>query len=164
MSFLQKSSGRSRRDSREPASVALRVGLLGATALLLFAVLIFRIWFLQILSGDRYVAMAEDNRMRYISEEAPRGIIYDRNKQPLVENRAGLAVTVFPPAMKNPEQEIAALSQVIGVPVEEIQRQIDLHKEDTYRSVIVKKDITPEMKSYLIERIPLEVEKALEAR
>ena len=140
---------------REPPSVALRVGVLGATAMLLFAVLIFRIWFLQNLSGDSYVAMAEDNRMRYISEEAPRGIIYDRNKQPLVENRAGLAVTVFPSAMKNPEQEIADLSQVIGVPVEEIQRLIDLHKEDSYRSVIVKKDITPEVKSYLIERIPL---------
>ena len=124
-------------------------------AVLLFAVLIFRIWFLQILSGDQYVAMAEDNRTRFILEEAPRGIIYDRNKVPLVENRAGLAVTVFPPALKDPEQELAELSQIIGVPLEEIHHQLDLHKEDTYRSVVVKKDITPEMKSYLIERIPL---------
>lgn len=154
MSFLEKGSSR-RKNSREPASTTFRIGVLGAVAVLLFAVLIFRIWFLQILSGDNYVAMAEDNRMRYILEEAPRGIIYDRNRQPLVENRAGLAVTVFPPAMKNPQQEIAALSQVIQVPVAEIQRQIDLHKEDTYRSVVVRKDITPEMKSYLIERTPL---------
>lgn len=154
MSFLE-SNNRRKKDSRDPPSIAFRVGALGAVAVLLFAVLIFRIWFLQILSGDRYVAMAEDNRMRYIPEEAQRGIIYDRNKQPLVENRAGLAVTVFPAAMKDPQQELAALSQVIGVPVEEIQKQLDLHKEDTYRSVVVKKDITPEMKSYLIERIPL---------
>ncbi len=99
--------------------------------------------------------MAEDNRTRFILEEAPRGIIYDRNKVPLVENRAGLAVTVFPPALKDPERELAELSQIIGVPVEEIQKQLDLHKQDTYRSVVVKKDITPEMKSFLIERIPL---------
>jgi len=128
---------------------------MGGMALLLFAILIFRIWFLQVLSGDQYVAMAEDNRTRFILEEAPRGIIYDRNKVPLVENRAGLAVTVFPPALKDPETELAELSKIIQVPVEEIQHQIDLHKDDTYRSVVVKKDITPEMKSYLIERIPL---------
>ncbi len=153
VSFL---SSRSRqRNDRQPPSIALRAGILGGMAILLFAVLIFRIWFLQILSGDEYVAMAEDNRTRFILEEAPRGIIYDRNMVPLVENRAGLAVTVFPPALKDPERELAELSQIIGVPVEEINKQIELHKQDTYRSVVIKKDITPEMKSYLIERIPL---------
>lgn len=144
-----------RKNDRQPPSIALRVGIIGGMAVLLFAVLIFRIWFLQILSGDQYVVMAEDNRTRFILEEAPRGIIYDRNKVPLVENRAGLAVTVFPPALKNPEQELAELSQIIGVPIEEINRLLELHKEDTYRSVVIKKDITPEMKSFLIERIPL---------
>jgi penicillin-binding protein 2 len=123
--------------------------------MLLFGVLFFRIWFLQILSGNQYTAMAENNRIRYIPEEAPRGVIYDRNKQPLVENRAGLAVTVFPAALKDPQRELAELSQVIQVPLEEIQKQLELHKEDTYRSVVVRRDITPEMKSYLIERIPL---------
>jgi penicillin-binding protein 2 len=73
----------------------------------------------------------------------------------LVDNRAGLAVTVFPPALKNPEEELAELSRAIDVPLEEIQKQIGLHKEDTFRSVVVKKDITPEQKSFLIERTPL---------
>lgn len=153
VSFL--SSKPRKNNERKPPSIALRAGIIGGMAILLFAILIFRIWFLQILSGDEYVAMAEDNRTRFILEEAPRGIIYDRNKVPLVENRAGLAVTVFPPALKEPEKELAELSQIIGVPLEEIYRQLDLHKEDTYRSVVVKKDITPEMKSFLIERIPL---------
>lgn len=129
--------------------------MLGGTAVLLFAILILRMWFLQVLSAEEYVVMAEDNRIRYIREEAPRGIIYDRDMKPLVENRAGLAVTLFPPAMKEPEAELAALSGVIGVPVEEISKQLELHDQETYQSVVIKKDITPEMKSYLIERIPL---------
>lgn len=148
------SNSRKKKERKEP-SIALRIGILGVMALLLFAVLLFRIWFLQILSGNTYVAMAEDNRIRFIPEEAPRGIIYDRNKQPLVENRAGLAVTVFPAALKDPASELAQLSQAIQVPQEEIQKQLDMHQEDTYRSVVVKKDITPEMKSFLIERIPM---------
>ncbi len=154
MGSLLSSKPRKKNDRQLP-SIALRAGILGGMAVLLFAVLIFRIWFLQILSGDQYVAMAEDNRTRFIVEEAPRGIIYDRNKVPLVDNRAGLAVTVFPPALKDPQQELTELSKIIQVPYEEIQKQLDLHKEDTYSSVVVKKDITPEMKSYLIERIPL---------
>lgn len=162
VSFLQKSNKkvRPRRNGsasrkRKLPSLTFRAGVLGGFAVLLFAVLIFRIWFLQVLSGDDYIAMAENNRVRIIREEAPRGLIYDRNMNPLVENRAGLAVTVFPAAMVNPQAELIALSQAIGTPVEEIQQQLALHQEDTYRSVVVKKDITPEQKSYLIERIPL---------
>ncbi len=161
MSFLQKSEINNRRKNgangsdRKLPSLAFRAGVLGGLAVLLFAVLIFRIWFLQVISGDDYIAMADNNRVRIIREEAPRGLIYDRNMQPLVENRAGLAVTVFPAAMVNPEAELAALSQAIGTPVEEIKQQLALHQEDTYRSVVVKKDITPEQKSFLIERIPL---------
>lgn len=149
------SNSRKRKPDRRIPSLALRAGIMGGMALLLFAILIFRIWFLQILSGDQYVAMAENNRIRFIVEEAPRGIVYDRNKKPLVDNRAGLAVTVFPPALSNPAGELTELSQAIDVPVEEITKQIDLHKADTYRSVVIKKDITPEQKSFLIERIPL---------
>jgi penicillin-binding protein 2 len=151
-SFL---SNRKHRKERSVPSVALRIGVLGAMAVLLFAVLFFRIWFLQVLSGDKYVAMAENNRIRYIPEEATRGLIYDRNMVPLVDNRAGIAVTVFPPALSDPERELAELAKAIDMPVEEIQKQLDLHQEDTYRSVIIKKDITPEQKSFLIERIPL---------
>lgn len=151
-SFL---SSRKRRKDRKAPSVAFRIGLMGAMAVLLFAVLFFRIWFLQVLSGDHYVAMAENNRIRFIPEEATRGIVYDRNMKPLVENRAGLAVTVFPPALTDPERELAELGAAIGMPVEEIKAELAQHQDDTYRSVVIKKDITPEQKSYLIERIPL---------
>ncbi|MBE0429189.1 MAG: penicillin-binding protein 2 [Thermoleophilia bacterium] len=154
MPFLL-SNGSRKNNERKAPSLALRVGVLGAVAVLLFAVLIFRIWFLQILSGEEYVAMAENNRIRYIPEEAPRGIVYDRNRQPLVENRAGLAVTVFPPALENPQKELEELGAALGMPVEDIYKQLELHKNDTYRSVVVKKDISPETKSFIIERIPL---------
>ncbi|MHB0866985.1 MAG: penicillin-binding protein 2 [Thermoleophilia bacterium] len=149
------SSGRQKQNGRRLPSLALRAGALGGMAILLFATLIFRIWFLQVLSGDQYVAMAENNRIRYIAEEAPRGLIYDRSHKPLVENRAGLAVTVFPDALKDPQQELADLGAAIQTPVDDILKQLELHKADTYSSVVVKKDISPEVKSFLIERIPL---------
>ena len=155
MSSLFKSSRRARRYERQAPSIAFRAGMLGVVTLMLFGVLVFRLWFLQVISGNEYVAMAQNNRVRFVPNEAPRGIIYDRNKQPLVENRAGLAVTVLPAALKNPASELQQLSQIIQTPVSDIQQELDQHKDDSYSSVVVKKDITPDMKSYLIERIPL---------
>src|SRR4051794_41091415 len=76
--------------------LALRVAILGGIALVLFAVVFFRLWYLQILSGDRYLAEANDNRVREIKVEAPRGKIVDRNGTVLVDNRTALSVQVSP--------------------------------------------------------------------
>ena len=70
---------------------ALRVAVLGFLALAVFAVLFLRLWALQVLSGDRYLSVANDNRVRTVRLEAPRGPIVDRNGHVLVGNVAGTA-------------------------------------------------------------------------
>ena len=70
--------------------LALRVAILGGVALALFAIVFFRLWYLQILSGDRYLAEANNNRVREVKVEAPRGQIVDRNGTVLVDNRTAL--------------------------------------------------------------------------
>ena len=49
--------------------LALRVAILGFFALALFAVLFLRLWALQVLSGERYLAQANDNRVRTLRLE-----------------------------------------------------------------------------------------------
>ncbi len=73
-----------RRPTMTPA-LAFRVAVLGGIALLMFSVIFFRLWYLQVLSGDRYVAEANDNRVRDIKVQAPRGQIVDREGRSLVE-------------------------------------------------------------------------------
>ena len=75
--------------------LALRVAILGGIALVMFAIVFFRLWYLQVLSGDRYLAEAKDNRVRELKVEAPRGKIVDRNGTVLVDNRTALAVQVI---------------------------------------------------------------------
>ena len=56
-----------RSDERRPqmtTGFALRVAILGGITVALFAVIFFRLWFLQVLSGDDYLAEANDNRTR----------------------------------------------------------------------------------------------------
>ena len=62
--------------------------ILGAIALGLFAIVFFRLWFLEVLSGDHYVQQARDNRVRIVPVPAARGEILDRNGRVLVENEA----------------------------------------------------------------------------
>ena len=76
--------------------LALRVAIIGGVALVAFGLVFFRLWYLQVLSGDRYKAEASDNRVREIKVQAPRGEIVDREGRVLVDNRTGLAVRVTP--------------------------------------------------------------------
>ncbi len=88
-----------RSDQRGPqmnGNVALRVAIFGGVALALFAVLFFRLWFLQILNGDEYLAEANNNRTREFRVSAPRGNILDREGDILVTNRTSLALQINP--------------------------------------------------------------------
>jgi penicillin-binding protein 2 len=76
--------------------LAMRVAIMGAVALGLFAIIFLRLWYLQVLSGDRFLAEANDNRVREVKVEAPRGKIVDRNGAVLVDNRTALTVQVLP--------------------------------------------------------------------
>ena len=56
-----------------PAARAARRRSSAAIALALFAIIFFRLWYLQVLSGDQYLAEARDNRVREVRIQAPRG-------------------------------------------------------------------------------------------
>ena len=79
--------------------LAVRVALLGGIAFVLFAIVFFRLWFLQVLSGDDYVSQARDNRIRKVRIEAPRGDIVDRNGTVLVKTRVAPVVQIVPSSL-----------------------------------------------------------------
>ena len=148
----------------QPPSVALRVVLLAAIAVGLIGVIVFRLWFLQILSAQQYVAQANDNRLRSVAVLAPRGTILDRNGTVMVDNRPGLAVGIRPmdvPAgqldhlvkrlaselrMKPVEIRREMVRQV-GVPWSQIRQGLGLQ----YDFVTIKQDTDRLTVSYLLE-------------
>jgi penicillin-binding protein 2 len=72
---------------------------MGALAMAMFAIIFFRLWYLQVLSGEKYVQQANANRARDLPIAAPRGDILDREGQPLVASRTTNAVQVVPSAL-----------------------------------------------------------------
>src|SRR3954467_8905912 len=97
-------------EERRPAitpQLAVRVAVLGGFAFVLFAVIFFRLWFLQVLSGDDYVTQARENRVRKIKIEAPRGDIVDRDGNRLVITRVAPVVQIVPSGLPDAELKVA---------------------------------------------------------
>ena len=97
-------------DRRTPITpqLALRVAIFGGVALALFAIVFFRLWYLQVLSGDKYLAEARVNRVRELRIQAPRGRIVDRNGRVIVRNRQAVVVELDPAKLPDEERERAA--------------------------------------------------------
>ncbi|MEJ7825155.1 MAG: penicillin-binding transpeptidase domain-containing protein [Solirubrobacteraceae bacterium] len=97
-------------DRRPPITpqLALRVAVLGAVALGLFAIVFFRLWYLQVLSGDQYLAEANSNRVRVLPIPAPRGKIVDRNSKPIVVNKRAAVIEIDPSKLPQVERDLAA--------------------------------------------------------
>jgi penicillin-binding protein 2 len=136
--------------------LALRVALLGGVALLLFAIVFFRLWYLQVLSGDRYLAEARDNRVREIKVEAPRGKIVDRNGTLLVDNRTALTVQVQPQRLPRDRVErsrlIRRLGGTLGLSPQSVRRKIRREvRELPYSPVTLKTDVGLRTVFYLQE-------------
>ena len=53
--------------------MAFRVAILGGIAVVMFGVIFFRLWYLQVLTGERYVQEAAANSVRELPIAAPRG-------------------------------------------------------------------------------------------
>ena len=88
-------------DRRPPLTpaLALRVAIVGSVILALFAIVFFRLWFLQVLTGSQYVKAASVNRIRDVPINPPRGEILDRNGSVLVSSTKALAVKIVPTAL-----------------------------------------------------------------
>ena len=76
--------------------LGLRIAIFGAVAFALLAVLFFRLWLVQVVSGEEHLAEAKNNRTREYRVSAPRGEILDRDGEVLVSNRTSLALQVNP--------------------------------------------------------------------
>jgi penicillin-binding protein 2 len=136
--------------------LALRVAVIGGMALVIFGIIFFRLWYLQVLSGDKYLAEANNNRVREIKVEAPRGKIVDRNGQILVDNRQGKAVKIVPDKLPKDAHQKALvysrLSKVLDMNRRELRRDVNQQfKMLPFSSATAKPDVDMATVAYLQE-------------
>ncbi len=137
--------------------LAFRVAVIGGVALVMFALIFFRLWYLQVLSGDSYVAAARDNRVREIKVQAPRGEIVDRHGQELVANRNSLSIKVTPdklPEEIGERREVyRRLSKLLNLNPRRLEKRVEAEfKALPFARPTVKQDVRQELVAYVLER------------
>jgi penicillin-binding protein 2 len=129
---------------------------MGGIAIALFAVLFFRLWNLQVLDGDKYLAEAKNNRTREDKVIAPRGDILDRNGEVLVDNRTSLALQLNPGKLpEDPAEErdeLTRLGELAHMSLKQVRRAIAEGEEVVAGApVTLRRDIGFELIAYIEE-------------
>ncbi len=94
---------------------------------LLIIVLIFRLAFVQFVNGSDITDKAYALWSRNIPVEGQRGIIYDRNGKPIVNNKLSPSVALIPRQIENKEEVASFLSDVLEVSYEEAYKHVSKH-------------------------------------
>src|SRR4029077_5440003 len=98
-------------------SPRLRLGVVAIVIVSLFAALLARLWYLQVLAAPAYRVQADVNRVRTIYTEAPRGRILDRQGRVIVDNRVSDTVVVNREELGTHQaQVLPALATLLKVP------------------------------------------------
>jgi penicillin-binding protein 2 len=117
-------------------------------------VLLLRLWYLQVLEGDRYSVLSASNRLRLRVVEAPRGFILDRHGATLVENRPTFDLYATPEDIRNPAELASTLAGILGTPAEEIAARLGEGRGRSYQPILLRKDLTEAMMVAVEERRP----------
>lgn len=168
MSRRSSRSGRLSQSSRQGGwapnltpRAAVRIAALGGIVVAMLGLLLVRLWFLQIISGEDYAARAQGNHLRTVVAEAPRGNILDRNGEVLVANKAGKSVVARPSELRGDARAriLGRLAKRLSLvaPDERVTRE-DLiaaveRAEDTGQPTAVLVDnVSPDVIRYMSER------------
>ena len=123
---------------------------IGYFVVVVFLILITRLWQLQILQGNKYRELSESNRLRVISIPAPRGILLDRNGFPLVRNSSYFCASII--FGEFDKSKIHLLSKILNVPAEELLYKINQEKFGPINPIRLKEGLSFNEVAYIEAR------------
>lgn len=167
MSRQESPSGRLSQSSRQGGwapnltpRAAVRIAALGGIVVAMLGLLLVRLWFLQIISGEDYAARAQGNHLRTVVVEAPRGNILDRNGEVLVANKPGKNVVARPSELRGDTRErvlarlAKRLTQASGetVTVKELTAKVEAAEKQGQPSAVLVENVSDPVIRYMSER------------
>ncbi len=150
--FDNQKERRWRSPKRETTSEAQRLRdkffYLRLLVLVVFAILTLQLLRLQVFEGEAYQRRAEHNRLRVVPVMPSRGLIFDRQGIPLVENVPQFSAGIVPADLPR-DQEPTVLPQLetlLGVPAAEMSQKVGEKRDskDPFTPVVVKSGLEPE--------------------
>jgi len=129
-----------------------RIYVLSIAAVLLFLILLGRLWFLQFIEADRLREMSENNRLRFIPVAASRGSLLDRNGKVMVNNMPSFSLAVIPNEVKDRDRLIDTLAGVLKTDRSELISRWEKGKgQAKYFPVILAQGLSRDQLEYFEE-------------
>ncbi len=140
---------------------AVRIAALGGIVVAMLGLLLVRLWFLQIISGEDYAARAQGNHLRTVVVEAPRGNILDRNGEVLVANKAGKSVVARPSELRGDARarilgrlakRVSLVDPAAQVTREDLMAAVKQAEDSGQPTAVLVDNASPDVIRYMSER------------
>jgi penicillin-binding protein 2 len=122
--------------------ILVMAGLVSAA----FLVIVCQLWYLQVLEGGRFQEASDKNRTRIRPIVAPRGILFDRNGLPLVDNRPAFTLSLIPRELERDplarDATLGRLASLLQIPYAELQEAVARVSPDSILPVRVRRGLS----------------------
>ena len=134
-------------------NIALRAKIALGICLFLFSMLIIRLWYLQILQGERFRILSENNRWKTVFIPPPRGLIYDRNGEVLVRNKPAFNVELVVEDSPNASDTVRELAKLVDQDPEALLKKFRSQRQRRrYEPQIVLKNVSRDIVAQVMAR------------
>jgi penicillin-binding protein 2 len=148
--FLKELGDISEHDQAVLDGLRKRILATGGVVVFFVAIILLRLWFLQIHKGEEYKNRAENNRVRIREVAPPRGDILDRNGKELVTNRPSFNVVLVREDSNDIDGLLKRLSVVLKEDVSVLWERIrDAESKQRHIPVRLKENLSWDTLAYL---------------
>ncbi|RMH73245.1 MAG: penicillin-binding protein 2 [Gemmatimonadetes bacterium] len=122
---------------------------------LMLFVLVIRLATLQLFQKEEFSRLSEENRIRLVPIQAPRGIIRDRNGVILADNYPSYTISIIPYQLppKETEETIRRLSRLLNIPTPEIEQKLKSPKTHAFSPVRITQNVTMQTVTMVEEHV-----------
>ena len=110
--------------------------------------IVCQLWYLQVLEGGRFQEASDKNRLRIRPIAAPRGILFDRNGVPLVDNRPAFTLSLIPRELERDavarDATLGRLASLLQIPFADLQEAVARVSPDAILPVRVRRGLSIE--------------------
>jgi penicillin-binding protein 2 len=120
-----------------------RVKLLAGLSIFVLVLIAVSFWSVQVVHGDYYRGLAENNRLRKLPVRAPRGLIYDREGRLMVENIPSYDLLIDRSRALDLDDSVRFASRILDRPEEELRAALETARnQPAFKPALVAADLT----------------------
>ncbi|MFV0625817.1 MAG: penicillin-binding protein 2 [Alphaproteobacteria bacterium] len=131
------------RDNDKGKTLIKRTLIVALMNLFVMIIIIFRLYYLQVYTADRYKTLADKNRISTRILIPHRGVIYDRNGVEIATNQQNFMAMIVAEQTTNIDQTLASFNNIMPLNESEIERiKKDLKRNRSFVPIRIKDNLS----------------------